>query len=158
MMMTRSLVALSALLVFAAPARAQQPAPARDRISAEELRGSTATDAYQLVVSLRSMWLTRHEDRLRAPSRPPVHRDAEGYIESVREPHPQASHPDDVESADGLIVVMDGTLLGGRDALREIPIDRIGSVEYLSPEQARLRLSRRARDGAIVVHTLAAGT
>jgi hypothetical protein len=149
------------LVALAGPLHAQRatPAatPARDEISQGEVRRSTATDAFQLVQSLRSIWLTRREARLSTPAGPTIRRDAEGLIDEVTAVGPQAAPSEEVEGPTGLIVLLDRALLGGRETLREIPINRIESVEFLSPEQARLRYSRRARDGAIVVHTLGAG-
>jgi hypothetical protein len=69
----------------------------------------------------------------------------------------QAATPEPEEGASGVIVLLDGALLGGRESLREIPLNRVNSVEFLTPEQARMRYDRRTRDGAIVVHTLGAG-
>lgn len=159
--MIRCLLPLLLVAALASPAHAQHAAPAprqeRNRISAEEVRRSTATDAYQLVQSLRSIWLARHEARLRTPPGPPVRRDPEGPIAQPTSPAVQAAQADEPEEADGLIVLLDAALLGGRESLREIPIDRIDFVEFLTPEQARMRYDRRARDGAIVVHTLGTG-
>lgn len=159
--MIRRLLPFVLLLAIAAPAHAQRatsaPRPERNRISAEEVRASTATDAYQLVQSLRSMWFTRREARLATRLGPAPRRDPEGMI-AESGPQGAESTPNDVPGAnDGLIVLLDVALLGGRESLREIPINRIASVEFLTPEQARLRYDRRARDGAIVVHTLGAG-
>ncbi|MFL5385607.1 MAG: hypothetical protein ACJ8GN_24065 [Longimicrobiaceae bacterium] len=159
--MIRRLPPLLLLAALAAPAHAQRvtavPRQERNRISAEEVQRSTATDAYQLVQSLRSVWLSRREARLRTTPGPPVRRDPEGPIAQATSPAVQAAQANEAEGADGLIVLLDAALLGGPESLREIPVNRIAFVEFLTPEQARLRYDRRARDGAIVVHTLGAG-
>src|SRR5215213_7903328 len=154
--MTRHLLPLLLLAALAGPLHAQRPPAAaheRDRISPEEVRGSTAADAFQLVQSLRSFWFARREGRLATRLAPSPRRDPEGPLAQESSPAVQNAPRDEGEGADGLIVLLDGTLLGGRESLREIPIDRVLSVDFLSPEQARTRLGRRARDGAIVVHT-----
>lgn len=157
--MIRRLLPLVLLLAIPAPAHAQRASAAprheRNRISAEEVRGSTATDAYQLVQSLRSMWFTRREARLSTKFRPSPRRDPEGVLPQADQ-SPAQNTPTD-EGRDGLIVLLDVALLGGRESLREIPVNRIASVEFLTPEQAQLRYDRRTRDGAIVVHTLGVG-
>ena len=162
-MLRRTLPLLLLFLVaLAGPAHAQGAAPraaahARDRISPEEVRGSTATDAFQLVQSLRSIWLARREARLKTPAAPRARRDVEGLIDGVHAGAPEGPSSGEAEEPTGLIVLLNTALLGGRESLREIPINQIESVEFLSPEQARRRYNRRARDGAIVVHTLGAG-
>ena len=162
-MLRRTLPLLLLFLVArAGPAHAQGAAPraaahARDRISPEEVRGSTATDAFQLVQSLRSIWLARREARLKTPAAPPARRDVEGLIDGVHAGAPEGPSSGEAEEPTGLIVLLDTALLGGRESLREIPINQIESVEFLSPEQARRRYNRPTRDGAIVVHTLGAG-
>jgi len=159
--MQRLTLPLLLLAALAGPAHAQgapaAAAHARDRISLEEVRRSTATDAFQLVQSLRSIWLARREARLATPPGPPARRDVEGLIDGVKASEPQGVSAEEAEGPTGLIVLLDTALLGGRESLREIPINQIESVEFLSPEQARRRYNRRARDGAIVVHTLGAG-
>jgi hypothetical protein len=157
--MIRRLLPLVLLLAIATPTYAQRatsaPRHERNRISADEVRGSTATDAYQLVQSLRSMWFTRREARLSVRPGPAARRDPEGPLPQPTQSAAQSAPTD--EDRDGLIVLLDVELLGGRESLREIPINRIASVEFLTPEQAQLRYDRRARDGAIVVHTVGAG-
>lgn len=158
--MIRRMLPLALLLALAGPAHAQRVTAAghdRNRISPEEVRASTATDAYQLVQSLRSMWLSRREARLSTPFAAPPRRDPEGPIAQEAPSAVQASSSQDTGEASGLIVILDQALLGGRDALHEIPLNRVQSVEFLTPEQARMRYNRRARDGAIVVHTLGEG-
>lgn len=158
-MIRRLLPLVLLLLAIATPTYAQRASSAprheRNRISAEEVRGSTVTDAYQLVQSLRSVWFTRREARLSTRMRPSPRRDPEGVLPQADQ-SPAQNAPTD-EDRDGLIVLLDVELLGGRESLREIPVNRIASVEFLTPEQAQLRYDRRARDGAIVVHTLGAG-
>ena len=158
-MIRRLLPLVLLLLAITTPMHAQRvsaaPRHERNRISAEEVRGSTATDAYQLVQSLRSMWLSRREARLSTRPRPAPRRDPEGVLPQADQ-SPAQNTPTD-EDRDGLIVLLDVELLGGRESLREIPVNRIASVEFLTPEQAQLRYDRRARDGAIVVHTLGVG-
>jgi len=158
--MPRRVLPLVLLAALAGPLhaqRAQAPAYERDRISREEVRGSTATDAYQLVQSLRSFWFTRREARLatRLPATPK--RDVEGLVDGMNAHTPQADPPEEAEGPDGLIVFLDRTLLGGPESLREIPLNRVLSVEFLSSAQAGARYGRRSRDGAIVVHTLGTG-
>jgi hypothetical protein len=50
------------------------------------------------------------------------------------------------------MVIVDGARLGGPDVLREIRVEQIESLEFVSSEQARLRFGRTAPAGAIVIH------
>jgi hypothetical protein len=160
--MLARLLSAAALLVLAAPLQAQQSAPGRagvserNLISPAEVRASTASDAYQLVRSLRSFWLSRREARLATTPSPPPRNDPEG---PVAESEPRATQPVRVEAdpMGGLVVILDTALLGGVEALREIPLNTVEAVEFLSPEQARLRHGRQVRDGAIVVRTRTSG-
>jgi hypothetical protein len=86
--MIQRLLPIALLVVLAGRASAQRvssTAPERDRISQDEVRRSTDTDAYPLVPSLRSIWCTRREARLAAPFAPP-RRDAEGLIDGCAHP------------------------------------------------------------------------
>src|SRR4051794_26330346 len=121
--MARRLLPLVLLAALAGPAHAQRAtSPPRNRISAEEVRRSTATDAYQLVQSLRSMWLARREARLGTRLGPAPRRDPEGPIAQESSPAVQAAPRDEGEGADGLVVLLDAEFLGGRDSPREIPV------------------------------------
>jgi hypothetical protein len=150
--MNHRLLLLPCLLALAAPLHAQRPAARpRDRISPAEVRASAATDGLQLVRSLRPGWLTRRDARLGTVSAAGPRRDPEGPIAEAEPRATQTPARPEEESA-GVLVIVDGALLGGPDALRDIRVDQIESLEFATPEQARLRYARTTRAGAIVVH------
>jgi hypothetical protein len=157
MRITRALV-LTLLALAASRADAQRThsaASRRDRISPEEVQRSTATDAFQLVQSLRPQWLSQNEVRLATAPVPPPRQDPEGPIAEASSRAVQAQAPQAEAGDFGVIIVLDNALLGGREELRGISLNRVRSLEFLPPARASLRFGRRARDGAIVVHTLA---
>lgn len=143
--MNKLIVAASAALAFVCASAAHaQTAPAaptqgaatsqrparhnRNRIEQDEIAASHASNAYELVQSLRSSWLNRHRPTLTTVG-------GNGML------------PD-------LIVIMDGSEIGTNgDALRQVNVTGVFSVEYLTPAELYSRYDRNARDGAVVVHT-----
>jgi hypothetical protein len=114
------------------PAATARPRRQRDRISHDEVVQSSATTAYDLVQGLRPMWFNRSQGRLtNAPSSPGD------------------------EASQGLIIILDTSVLGGKESLREVAIGQVYSVEFLTPAQAHMRYDRNSRDGAIVIHATA---
>jgi hypothetical protein len=115
-------------------ARPRPARPQRDRISHDEVAGSQALTAFDLVQSLRPMWFNRTRQGMTAGS--------------TGTPMDERSEP--------LIVIMGTAVLGGKEALRDVPIGQVYSLEFLSPSQAHMRYDRMPRDGAIVIHQTAA--
>jgi len=54
-------------------------------------------------------------------------------------------------SVDGIKVYLDGTLLGGVEALKTIPTGSVSTVRHLSAIEATARLGTGHTDGAIIV-------
>lgn len=114
----------------------------RDRIEQEEVVKSGAQTAFDLVQSARPMWLNRHRPSMRSA--------VAGNTSNDLDPRASAG---DSGNGDDLIVLLDGTYMGHREALRDIAITQVWSVEYLSPTAVRLRFDRQTRDGAVVIYT-----
>jgi hypothetical protein len=127
-------LAMVAVLAAAAGSAAAQdsttapPRPARrlaNEISAEQLRGSDAPSAYELVRSLHPNWL-------RPRARVEV---MDGNVEAL------------------IPVYVDGTRLGGVDVLRGLMPGGLASIRFLDPSSAQLRYGSGHLNGAIVVTT-----
>lgn len=89
-----------------------------------EIRTSGEANAYQLVETHRPLWLHR-----RGP-------------ESV------------LPEVDGDVVVyLNDARMGGRNALREIPLTVVGAIRFLDAAQANFRFGRSHPYGAIVIST-----
>ena len=125
----------------APPASSERPVRRnRDRIEHEEVAASRAVNAYDLVQGSRSNWLSRH--RL-------------GFGSAAGSTSESLPSVDGANSGGDLIVLMDGALLGSIDALKQISLNQVWSVEFLSPSATRQRFDRATRDGAIVVYSSA---
>jgi hypothetical protein len=96
----------------------------RNVITAEQIAETSATDAYEAVQRLRPEFL-----RGRGPT-------------SVRDPNPTLP-----------VVFLDNTRLGGLQQLRNIPVQIIETIEYLSASDATTRWGTGYTGGAIEVRT-----
>lgn len=94
----------------------------RSRITAEQISGSGASTAYDVVKNLRSEWLLR------------------------RLPHAW----DTKEEAD-IKVYLDSQLLGGLDALKSISADNVSAMYRFSALQATTRWGAGHEEGAIMI-------
>lgn len=101
-------------------------ATGRDVITAAEIVASRVSDAYQAVSQLRPDFLRRRA-AWPAPTFAPVR----------------------------VAVYLDGMLYGGAESLRQIPLDRVRLIRYISSFDADLRWGGSHPAGAILVTTLA---
>lgn len=132
-----------AALACAASAGAQNPGNAKrnsNQIVREELQGASAANAYELVQALRPQWLReRGQETIRTQK---VERDnGRGRMEvatTMDEP--------------GILVYINDSKFGNVDALRDIPVTGLGSLEFVSPSKATLRWGGGHSKGVIVVH------
>lgn len=96
----------------------------RDVITAAEIVSSHVTDAYQAVLQLRPEFL-RHRGATAVPSLTPP----------------------------SVIVYLDDIEFGPAESLRNVPLGRVRTIRYLSPNEADLRWGRQHPSGAIHVVT-----
>ena len=128
---------------FAAAAGAQNPGNVKrnsNQIVREEIQAASASNAYELVQTLRPQWLReRGQETVRTQKveRP----DGRGRIEvatTMAEPE--------------IIVYIANSRFGNVDALRDIPVTGLGSLEFVSPSKATLRWGSGHSKGVIVVY------
>jgi hypothetical protein len=96
-------------------------------ITSEEIRSSGARDAYEVVERLRPLWLRSRGAR------------SSGHLDTE------------------ILVYLNGSRMGGPDALRSISMELIGSIRYLDGPRATAELpgiGSRHVEGAIVITTL----
>ena len=98
----------------------------REVLTAAEIVASRVTDVYQAVMQLRPEFLRRR----------PI-------------AQPMASF-----QSEGLAVYLDDIPYGSAEALRQIPLDRVRLIRYLSSAEANLKFGGSHPSGAIVVTTL----
>ena len=122
--------------------RVQRPSAAGP-ITTDEIRASSARTVTELLRALRPLWLrSRGADVLR-PDLPPV----------GDSPTSGAVLADDPRAASGVRVYLNGTLLGGLDALDQVSIHSITGVQFFAAAAATLRWGAGNEDGAIVLST-----
>jgi hypothetical protein len=114
---------LALFAVFAGPAAAQRTRPERNRIRAEEIRQSDATNVYQLIQARRNAWLSRRHN------------------------------VDVNEERNEIVVFLDNAQLSGVDELQQVPVANVQMVEFLTAGESEFRLGRSSPNGAIVVTT-----
>lgn len=98
----------------------------RDVLTAAEIVASRVTDVYQAVMQLRPEFLRRR---------------------------PMAQPMTSFQSP-GLSVYLDDMPYGSAESLRQIPLDRVRLIRYLSAAEANLKFGGSHPSGAIVVTTL----
>ncbi|HEX7050209.1 MAG TPA: hypothetical protein VF188_08420 [Longimicrobiales bacterium] len=103
------------------------PATRMDLITLDEIRTSGAGTAYQLVKALRPEWLQA--------------RGAQSLLEIGS------------GARQAIAVYLDGTYLGGLDALREISAADLVSAQFVDARTATMRWGARNSHGAIVLRT-----
>ncbi len=132
-----------AALACAAAAGAQNPGNVKknsNQIVREELQGTSAANAYELVQALRPQWLReRGQETIRTQKvdRPGLR----GSIVAGT----AMDEPD-------ILVYINDSRFGNVDALRDIPVTGLGSLEFVSPSKATLRWGSGHSKGVIVVH------
>jgi hypothetical protein len=140
-----ALGAIAGRLVFGGGAEPPEMRPtltsSRQFIDREEILRSGATDAYQLVRSLRKEWLIpRGVNSFRETPRAFVSEDV-----AVIEP-----------GADHVLVYLDNAMLGGTQTLSDIGLDPIGRIEFISASEATYRWGTGHAHGVIQLTTLGA--
>jgi len=107
-------------------------------ISIGEINSQNFRNAYEVVQRLRPTWLTKNG----APTRLGMTVGGGGGVQT--------------DPGSGVLVYLDNTRLGGVNALRDITVAGIGSIEYMDAAKATARLpgiGSSAVSGAIVVHS-----
>lgn len=118
-------VLLVAGLVAACASTGSTGSRNRNLISIEEISASQTTTAYDLIRQLRPHFLrTSGPTSINAPSGPEI-----------------------------IVVYLDGTRMGGPEALHGIPTTDVKAVQFLSASQATTRYGTGHTQGAIVVTT-----
>jgi len=141
---SRHIFVFAATLACAAAAGAQNHGKVTrnsNQIGREELQSASAANAYDLVQALRPQWLRdrgRETIRTQQVARPGV----QGRIEVAT----TADEPD-------ILVYINDSRFGNVDALRDIAVAGLGSLEFVSPAKATLRWGSGHTKGVIVVHT-----
>ena len=137
---SRHMFVFAATLACAAAAGAQNPTRNSNQIVREELQGAQAANAYELIQALRPQWLREkgHETiRTQQVERP----NGRGRIEVAT-----------TSAEPGIIVYINDSRFGDVDALHDIPVTGLGSLEFISPTKATLRWGSGHTKGVIVVH------
>jgi hypothetical protein len=93
-------------------------------ITADEIRGQTATDAYALVAKLRPQWLRGHASNV----------DLAGRIDPVR-------------------AFLDGSPRGEAMELRAVHVSHVVEIRFIPSEEAVMRWGEGFSSGAIMVTT-----
>jgi hypothetical protein len=132
-------------LVFGGGAEPPEMRPtltsSRQFIEREEIVESGATDAFQLVRSLRKEWLIpRGLNSFRESARGQVGEDV-----TIVEP-----------GADHILVYLDNAMLGGTQMLSDIGLDPIGRAEFISASEATYRWGTGHAHGVILLTTMGA--
>jgi hypothetical protein len=130
--------AAAALLVTACASSGETRSGTRstNMITAEEIAGSPATNAYELIQNLRPRWLhDRGQQTLGT-----VQRDG-------------MDGPVAVMATTGIIVYLDGTRMGAVASLREVPTRDLRSAQRLNSGEATQRFGGGHPHGAILLTT-----
>ncbi len=135
--MTRWLFGLLLLAATACATAGTGAATHRDLIVQEEIRQTSAANAYELVQTLRPQWL-----RVRGTQNLPAKLDPRGTGQGVGEALGQE-----------LVVYLDNARIGGRSALREIPLTSVQYLQRFDAAAANYRWGAGHTHGAILVST-----
>jgi hypothetical protein len=120
-------VALFAALASPASAQStQRVRRERNHIRLEEIQQSNATNAFDLIQGLRPIWLTRM--------------------------HPTDLHGDHGEQ---ILVYVDRAPLSSIEELRQVSLNGVQQIDFLSPGETEFRLGKYSPNGAIVIVTTA---
>jgi hypothetical protein len=114
-----------------------------NQILLEELRGNSARNVYDLIQSLRPQWL-RISDHQTLRTKTVESVDARGSSAT-------ATGTDEPE----IIVYLNNIRIGTPESLRDLSVETVTSLEFVSPTKATLRWGGGHLHGAIVVHTTA---
>lgn len=127
----RPLIVLASLVLVSACASAgsgASPNARRNRnlIALDEIQRASAGNAFDLIQSIRPQWF------------------------NIRGQH---SIGDGTQGLDVLIVYMDNARLGGAQALRQVPVQSLTSLEFFDARAATYRWGNGHTHGAILVST-----
>lgn len=122
-----------------APPTLQETVSARQFIGRREIEGSGATNAYELVRSVRSQWL--------------IPRGVNSFTESATGSASLGQELDVTPGADRIIVYLDNNRFGGTDDLADISIEVVSRVEFIRGPQAVLRWGAGHAHGVIQLLT-----
>lgn len=136
------LITVIALTIGSLPLEAQGKARiARDRnmISTEEIRASSASNAYDLVKTLRPAWLRTR-----------------GYstLQTTTIPNPLEGGTIDVMAAPQIMVYIEGVRQGDQESLRNVELGDVASLVFLDSNAATLRYGTGNTHGAIVIEKI----
>ena len=134
---------LVATLACAAAAGAQNPSDVTrnsNQIVREELQAASAANAYELVQALRPQWL-REKDHQTIRTQQVLRPGLQGSTVI-------GTAGDEPE----ILVYINDSRFGSVDALHDIPISGLASLEFISPAKATLRWGAGHTKGVIVVH------
>ena len=145
----RALPAVVLLLAACGSGAGPSPRGGSNVISPAEVEQSAALNAYQLVQSLRPEWLRQRGMQSLSES---THtravgagRNASGDVsENANVYIPNAGQPQ-------VIVYLGTARLGDLKSLEQIPLNQVGSIEFMEPARATLRYGGGHTHGAIVV-------
>jgi hypothetical protein len=143
-------IVLAALvwLILPFPAESQQTTSNRDRrlVTAEEIAGAQADNAYQAVETLRPEYFRRAE-------RPQSVHGGERMTSRSGSPRNLSAASAFVPNAAavGLRVFLDGSEVGDAQQLRQIPAHLVAEIRYLSGSEAQIELGPRYAGGILRV-------
>lgn len=121
------LVILSTACAAAGPSTRPVRSAGRDVLTAAEIVTSKVTDVYQAVLQLRPEFLRKRTISMAA---------VPAY------------------NAPGVLVFLDDMEFGGAESMRNIPLQRVRTIRYLTPTEASLRWGGQYPAGVIHVSTL----
>lgn len=139
-------VAVAALVCTASAVSAQSTSRIKkdpNQIVSEEIRSTSATNAFELVQSLRPRWL-------RISGRQTTRTQATGTINPMG-----GSGVAQVMDEPEIIVYMNNTRFGTVESLRDLSVGSLSSLEFVTPAKATMRWGAGHMHGAIVVRTTA---
>lgn len=138
---TSLLVVIAATSVASLPLEAQNRSRRdRNRIDTEEIRTSSAPNAYDLVKTLRPAWLrTRGATSLQTTA--------------MADPT-SATGSSAVAVPPEILVYIDGVRFGTQDSLKDIGVSDVARLEFLDSSAATQRFGTGHSHGAIVIERL----
>jgi len=118
-------------IVLAPPGRPRLPLPTNGPITAEQIRSSPARTLSELLRELRPRWVRERGTEILLPN------------------------GSELAATGGVQVYLNGTLIGGLQALDKVPIDAVTEIQFMDGQSAALRYGAAAEEGAILLTTAA---
>jgi hypothetical protein len=141
----RAVLALCAIAITTGAAGAQTvlkpPGRGPNYITLEEIQAASATDAYDLVRSLRPQWL-KSADHQTIRTKPVVTAGMNGM--------PVANTVIDEPE---IVVYLDNIRYGTPESLRELAVEQMFSLEFVTPAKATMRWGGGHLHGAIAIRS-----